>query len=531
MSWARRCGGCSTWRGTETCTATYVTTQADVDAGSVYNTATAQGDPPGSTTPVLSPPSDNTVAGSVTPALTMVKSAQPASFTRSGQTITYSFLVTNSGNVTMSGISVNDTMPGLSPVTCPQSNLDVGKSETCTATYVTTQADVDAGSIVNSATAQGTPPGSTTPVESAPSSFTVTSTQTPALKVVKSASPSTFNAAGQTITYSFLVTNTGNVSMTGIQINDTMSGLSAISCPASALAAGASETCTASYVTTQTDVNAGSILNSATAQGSPPGSTTPVVSPPSAITVHGAQAPAINVVKTANPTTFSKVGTTIYYSYLVTNTGNITLNAVQVDDPMQELSQILCPATTLAPGTSMTCTGMYVTTQADVDAGAITDYATAQGNPTGSSVPTVSQPSRTTVSVVQGPALTVVKTASRSTFSRPGTLIQFTFKVANTGNVTLNNVQVIDTSLPGLSSINCPVTSLLVGGQETCTASYTTTKADVKAGKVTNTATAEGTPSGSSSAVGSPPSSVTVVFIAPPAPKPHLWSHRVPVTG
>jgi uncharacterized repeat protein (TIGR01451 family) len=517
--------------GTETCTATYVTTQADVDAGSVYNTATAQGDPPGSTTPVLSPPSDNTVAGSVTPALTLVKSARPASFTGSGQTITYSFLVTNSGNVTMSGIAVNDTMPGLSPVTCPQSNLDVGKSETCTATYVTTQADVDAGSIVNSATAQGTPPGSTTPVGSAPSSFTVTSTQTPALKVVKSASPSTFNAAGQTIIYSFLVTNTGNVSMTGIQINDTMSGLSAITCPAGTLAAGASETCTASYVTTQTDVNAGSILNSATAQGNPPGSTTPVVSPPSAITVHGAQAAAINVVKTANPTTFSKVGTTIYYSYLVTNTGNITLNAVQVDDPMQELSQILCPATTLAPGASMTCTGMYVTTQADVDAGAITDYATVQGNPTGSSVPTVSQPSRTTVSVVQGPALTVVKTASRSTFSRPGTLIQFTFKVANTGNVTLNNVQVIDTSLPGLSSINCPVTSLLVGGQETCTASYTTTKADVKSGKVTNTATAEGTPSGSSSAVGSPPSSVTVVFIAPPAPKPHLWPHRVPVTG
>jgi uncharacterized repeat protein (TIGR01451 family) len=368
-------------------------------------------------------------------------------------------------------------------------------------------------------------------VDSPPASITVPGTQTPALKVVKTALPSVFNAAGQTITYSFLVTNTGNVLMSGIQVNDTMTGLSAINCPASALAAGASETCTASYVTTQSDVDAGRILNSATAQGTPPGSSTPVVSPPSAVTVDGARQPGINVVKSANPTSFSKAGTLIYYSYLVTNTGNVSLTAVQINDPMQELSEILCPATILAPGASETCTATYVTTQADVDAGSITDYATAQGNPQGSPVPIESQPSRTTVSVVQGPALTVVKTASRTTFSRPGTLIQYAFKVSNTGNVTLNNVQVIDTSLPGLSSINCPVTSLLVGGQDTCTATYTTTKADVKAGKVTNTATAEGTPAGSSSAVGSPPSSATVVFIAPPAPKPHLYPHRVPVTG
>jgi uncharacterized repeat protein (TIGR01451 family) len=516
---------------TETCTATYVTTQADVDAGSVYNSATAQGDLPGSDTPVVSPPSDNTVSGAVTPGLTLVKSALPNTFSAPGQTITYSFLVTNSGNVTMSGIKVNDAMPGLSAVTCPQSGLGVGQSETCTATYVTTQADVNAGQIVNSATAQGDPPGSDTPVDSPPASITVPGTQTPALKVVKTALPSVFNAAGQTITYSFLVTNTGNVLMSGIQVNDTMTGLSAINCPASALAAGASETCTASYVTTQSDVDAGRILNSATAQGTPPGSSTPVVSPPSAVTVDGARQPGINVVKSANPTSFSKAGTLIYYSYLVTNTGNVSLTAVQINDPMQELSEILCPATILAPGASETCTATYVTTQADVDAGSITDYATAQGNPQGSPVPIESQPSRTTVSVVQGPALTVVKTASRTTFSRPGTLIQYAFKVSNTGNVTLNNVQVIDTSLPGLSSINCPVTSLLVGGQETCTATYTTTKADVKAGKVTNTATAEGTPAGSSSAVGSPPSSATVVFIAPPAPKPHLYPHRVPVTG
>jgi uncharacterized repeat protein (TIGR01451 family) len=515
----------------ETCTASYVTTQADVDAGSVYNSATGQGIPPGSVTPVVSPPSDNTVAGAGSPGLTLVKSALPNSFSGAGQTITFSFLVTNTGNVTMSDIKVNDAMPGLSAVGCPQTTLDVGQSETCTATYVTTQNDVNAGSLANSATAQGDPPGSTTPVDSPTASITVPGTQAPALKVVKSALPASFDAAGQTITYSFLVTNTGNVAMAGVQVNDSMTGLSAIDCPAATLSAGASETCTASYVTTQDDLDAGKIVNSATAQGTPPGSAVPVLSPPSQVTVTAAQTPGIMVTKSANPTTFIKAGTTIYYSYEVTNTGNLSLNAIKINDPMQELSQILCPATSLAPGASETCTATYVTTQADVDAGFITDYATAQGNPQGSPTPIESQPSTTTVSVVQGPAITVVKTASRSTFSKAGTSIQYTFRVSNTGNVTLGNVQVIDTSLPGLSSIDCPLSSLLPGGQETCTASYVTTKADVSAGKVTNTATAEGTPPGSTSPVGSPPSRVTVIYLCPPAPKPPLVKHRVPVTG
>jgi hypothetical protein len=57
-------------------------------------------------------------------------------------------------------VQVNDTgLPGLSAVTCPSTTLAPGASETCTATYVTTAAEVDAGSVTNTATAQGDPPG------------------------------------------------------------------------------------------------------------------------------------------------------------------------------------------------------------------------------------------------------------------------------------------------------------------------------------------------------------------------------------
>jgi uncharacterized repeat protein (TIGR01451 family) len=116
---------------------------------------------------------------------------------------------------------------------------------------------------------------------------TLTNTRaTPGISVVKSASPSTFSGPGQRITYHFAVTNTGNVTLTGDGVTDrNLPGLSAVHCPRSTLAPGASEDCTATYVTTQADVDAGALTNTATAHGLPPGSTTPVVSPPSTATV------------------------------------------------------------------------------------------------------------------------------------------------------------------------------------------------------------------------------------------------------
>ena len=63
------------------------------------------------------------------------------------------------------------------------------------------------------------------------------------------------------------------------------------------------------------------------------------------------------------------MGETITYCYLVTNTGNVTLASVAVDDPTQ--GPVNCPtpaAPGLAPGASETCTAdtAYTVTQADV---------------------------------------------------------------------------------------------------------------------------------------------------------------------
>ena len=70
-----------------------------------------------------------------------------------------------------------------------------------------------------------------------------------------------------------------------------------------------------------------------------------------------------------------------------------------------------------------------------------------------------------------------------------GSTIEFTFLVTNTGNVTLTNVTVIDTKVP---AVTCPVSQLAPGESTLCTATYTMTAADVKAGRVLNSARASG---------------------------------------
>ena len=80
---------------------------------------------------------------------------------------------------------------------------------TCTATYTITQADLDNGSVTNKATASG---GGATSNEA---TATVTAVPTKALSLVKTADPLTFNATDQTITYSYVIKNTGNVTLSG----------------------------------------------------------------------------------------------------------------------------------------------------------------------------------------------------------------------------------------------------------------------------------------------------------------------------
>src|SRR5262249_30313477 len=155
---------------------------------------------------------------------------------------------------------------GLSSVSCPSSSLAPGASETCTATYTTGQGDVDKGSITNTGTASGTPP--TGPAVTAQSSVTIPEAQAPSIGLEKTANITSFSPGGPLVTSSYTVPNTANVTRNQFAVPAPMPGLSAITCTqAGALQPGQSKVCTATYTTTQADVDRGSVNNTGTATG------------------------------------------------------------------------------------------------------------------------------------------------------------------------------------------------------------------------------------------------------------------------
>ena len=490
-----------------TCSATYAVTQADVDAGSILNTATVAGTPPvGAAVTAIAA---ETVLASSGPAITLVKSALPATVTAAGQTITYSFSVTNNGNVTLSSVTVSDPLPGLSAITCPTSTLAPAASITCSASYAVTQGDIDGGAVNNTATVSGTPP--TGAAVTATDTATVTAPASPSISLAKAASPMTVTAAGQTISYSFAVTNTGNVTLTGVAVDDPLPGLSAVTCPVNVLAPSAQTTCAATYTLTQADMDAGTVTNTATGSGTPP--TGAAVSGQDTVTVSVTATPSISLAKSASPNNVTAAGQTINYSFDVTNTGNVTLSSVDVTDPLPGLSAISCPLATLAPAQTTTCSATYVTTQADLDAGSISNTATTTGTPAGSAT-AVNDLDSETVTAIAGPAIQITKSATPTVVTAAGETITYAFDVLNTGNVTLSSVVVSD-PLPGLSAVTCPLAVLAPSETMTCSATYTVSQADIDAGVVNNTATVTGTPPGA----GSPVSDVdaeTVTALANP---------------
>ena len=506
-----------------TCTGSTTTTQADVNAGSIPNTATATGHPPNNKPPV-SGEADDTVFAQRNTSLTILKSHTPPAFNAPGQTIDYTYVIRNTGNVPLDRLRLTDTtIPG--PFACAPvalgGTLAQGASTTCTASYVTTTADADAGFVKNTAVTTGTPPAGLNPPQAADSNE-VPGTGAPGIEIAKSAFPRTFDAPGQTITYTYLLTNIGAVTLTNVQLTDTKIPGPFACAPVAiggTLLAGASTTCTATYVTTQADVDAGGIINVATDAGRPP--TGPEAnSPPAQEEVPAEVTEAIQVTKVARPTTYHAAGAKISYTYVVTNTGNVTLHNVTASD--NRITGLACTppmGSSLAPGAAMHCTATHVVTQADTDAGSVPNTVTATGHP-----PAGGEVTDKADEVVVGsvaPALDITKTARPVVFTRHGQLITYTYVVTNIGNVTLRDVTVTDTRW---GPVACPRPTLVPGESMTCTFTHAISATDQEEGSIFNSVAAAGRPP-AGGPVRSPTANATVrEMVVLPLPE-------VPVTG
>lgn len=518
--------------GTFTCTGTYNVTQADFDTngggdGEVENTATALYD--GGQT------SDSVSVTLPTPvqSLTLDKQAgtpgidqglDPA-VTDAGDVITYTFVVTNTGNQSLSVLAINDA--GLdAAATCDRTTLTANGPDsvaTCTGQRTITQAEMDSGSVVNTATASANPPTSSR-VTSAPDTATVVLASDAAIQLDKTAGAPTVaqgmlpavTDAGDTIPYGFLVTNTGNVTLSTVTVNDPALSPSAVSCPPGQLAPGASVTCSnRAYTLTQADIDAGRLTNTATATGNPPSG--PAVTGDDSTTTPLADVPGLALVKTASPTVVATLAQTVTYSFQVTNTGNVTIDALVIDETAFSgtgtMSAVTCPVTTLAPTASTTCTATYAVTQPDLDAGQVTNTATASGNePDGT--PVASAPDDAVVTVDENAVLTLAKSATPTSVAAVGDTVTYSFLVTNSGNVTVDNLEIDETAFDGSGTpppISCPVTTLAPSASTTCTGIYTVVQADLDAGSLNNTAAANGTEPGGAAVASGPDDAVVTV--------------------
>ncbi|BCW38716.1 hypothetical protein StoSoilB3_02510 [Arthrobacter sp. StoSoilB3] len=515
-----------TWPGTPgellpgqtvTATATYAITQADIDAGHVANSATTTGTPP-SGPPVTPPPGTTDTPLTPAPAMEFTKSADSSAIQDPsvvGDIITYTFTAKNTGNVTLKNVSITDPLAGLSALSYvwpgTPGELLPGQTVTATATYAITQADINAGHVVNSATTTGTPPVGP-PVTPPPGTTDTPLTPAPAMQFTKSADTSAVkdpSMVGDVITYTFTAKNTGNVNLSNVSITDPLAGLSALNYvwpgTPGELLPGQTVKATATYAITQSDIDAGHVANSATTTGTPP-SGPPVTPPPGTTDTPLTPEPGMEFTKTAdasaiqNPT---KVGDVITYSFSAKNTGNVTLKNVTITDQLAGLSALVYswPGTPgeLLPGQTVTATATYAVTQADIEAGHVANSATTTGTPP-TGPPVTPPPGTTDTPLTPAPAMEFTKSADASAVQNPaevGDVITYTFTAKNSGNVTLKNVAITD-PLAGLSALTYTWPGaagiLLPGETVTATATYAVTQADIDAGHVANSATTTGTP-------------------------------------
>jgi uncharacterized repeat protein (TIGR01451 family)/LPXTG-motif cell wall-anchored protein len=468
-----------------TCTGSHTVVQGDIDAGEVANTATVVGTPPSGTPipPVTS--NEITIPATQNAALAIVKASPTTAILAVDQVVPYTFTVTNIGNVTMTAITVTD--PDATDIFCPAFTLAPGVATICTGNHTVVQADLDAGELVNTATVVGTPPAGP-PIPPVPSNeITIGVAQIESLSILKLPTTTTIPAVGATIAYEFVVTNTGNVTITGIVVTD--ANTSGVSCRQTTLAPGASTTCTGTHTVVQADIDAGAVVNTAAVVGTPPDGTPIPPLPSNQVTVTGTQNPALSIVKASTTTTITAAAQTVPYTFTVTNTGDVTITDIAVTD--RAIGGVTCPRTTLDPGISTTCTANYTVTTDDVDNGQVVNTATVTGTPPTGPPLQPATSNTVTIPVAQSPSLRIVKSSTTTQATAAGEVVAFRFRVTNTGNVTMTDIALND---PKTEPVDCPRATLAAGAAMTCTATYTITPADVRAGQATNTATVVGTP-------------------------------------
>ena len=356
------------------------------------------------------------------------------------------------------------------------------------------------------------------------------------LTLDKSADPLVYNAEGDLITYSYLLTNSGNVNLyPPYSVTDDKA---TVTCPdsPSVLTPEAAVTCTATYLITPADLALGYVTNTATAKAKDFGGVD-VLSNEDSATVYGY--PDLTVKKTNDVVPPIFVGETFTWTIVVSNsntTASFAEGQVVLSDPLpadatytyNPLTDGPTPAITnlscaLDISNVLTCTavggpvtlldgeyfdltvdvvptkaGEFINT-ATVDPGTVVNESNEQNNTSTDTVTVEKLPEITVkkyVSVDGGTTWDDANLVTGPSLLNNGTAPQFKFVIHNTGNKELTGITLTDTEFDTLIAAGCTLPAILTADDNqagTGTDEYECIiTAEWKAGQHANTATASG---------------------------------------
>lgn len=424
------------------------------------------------------------------PTFTVDKTADVEKYHKAGDVITYTVEVVNTGKVPVLNLQVEDSLVSFNDMTVVENvqtngDLDVGETWTLTYTYVVTEEDIVSGGILNAVVVTN-PKDPEYPEEDDKDIFK------PKFTVEKSSIEETFVNEGDDINFEVVITNTGKIAIENLVIEDTLVPLDDMTLVESitddgVLDIGETWALTYIYTVNLADVERGYVLNRVTVTD-PENPDNPEEDEDD---VPLNPKPGLTVVKTSKEQSFKQVGDSLHYTVVVTNTGNMTLRDLVVNDTLVDFKDMTLVESKLADGDLQideiwTLTYEYKVTQEDLDRGSVLNVVTVT-NPKNPSNPIGDE---VEVPAEKKPAFTVDKTAEQDKFKQVGDEIDYTVVITNTGNVTVEELTVID-SLVNFEDMKLVESisedgKLEVGETWTLTYTYQVKEADVKQGNVYN---------------------------------------------
>ena len=190
------------------------------------------------------------------PAINIVKTPSTTTLPAGGGAVTFTYVVTNTGDVPLSTVTVSDDKCGAAELVSGDTSGDELLDLDETWTFTCKMDLTDTTTNIGTATGHN---GDDTVTDTDTATVTVTPpANEPAISIDKTADPTTLPAGGGNVTYTYVVTNTGDADLHNIVITDdngtpgntaddwgTNSDPIVIVCPATTLVVGAHMTCTA----------------------------------------------------------------------------------------------------------------------------------------------------------------------------------------------------------------------------------------------------------------------------------------------